>query len=274
VVTRASIIAGTTAFHSCRSERSRTLENIRAFYPEESEPLCRRIALRAFRHLVVSSVELLGFGREQPRSRPHIRIINKHLLTEALRQNQGVVLMSAHYGNVGILPFALDGICKSPAYIMRRPKRRVGLFVRQFRAYREKYLKPATNFRALDDSLRGIRTAARLLKQGNAVLEVGDLSWGTGSVSVRIRGMSYDMSRLPASLAIRSGAAIIPVISVRKLNGSYEVIMGAPIEKTAQRFHRESETAITQTFASILGDYLNQYPEQWCWTHRQHTHHP
>lgn len=269
VVLRSALTLGRLAYLVYSSQRELALQNIRACFPEESHSLHERIAIRAFQHMVISAVDLLRFSEGGPNARPRIEVRDLHHVAGAIGNGRGVVLVTAHYGNVGVLPFALEGVSKESAYIMRRATRRVGWVVAKFRSYREAYLKPRSSFHPLESSIRGAVKAGHLLKRGNAIMVVADLTWGSGAISVPFLGIQHSMSRAPASLAILTGAALIPAITLRNIDGTYTVVVGRPIERPRDASRHDAERIMMETFAKTLERCVVSCPEQWFWVHHQ-----
>lgn len=261
-------LMGWIGYCANRASRERAIENVRTCFPQESHRLHRKIAVRGFQHMALSAMDLLRAPEEESEVMRRINVRNKHYITNALREGKGVVLVTGHFGNVSVLPAAFDGISKEPAYIMRRPTRRVSWVIREARAYRDIYLKPRSIFRSLDSSIADALQLAHLLKRGNVVIVLADLTWGSGTVLVDLFGIPYLMSRLPASLAILNGASLIPVMTLRNADGTYEVVVEPPIEKPEGLNHDARQT-MTKNFATILERFVSSSPEQWCWTHRQ-----
>jgi lauroyl/myristoyl acyltransferase len=217
--------------------------------------------------MALSAMDVLRAPEEKSEMMLRINVRNRHYITNALQEG-GVILVTGHFGNVSVLPAAFDGISKEPAYIMRRPTRRVSWIIRQARAYRDNYLKPRSTFRSLDSSSADALELAHLLKRGNVVIVLADLTWGSGTVQVDLFGIPYLMSRLPASLAIINGASLIPVLTCRNADGTYEVTVEPPIKKP-QVLNQDARRVMMQQFARILERFVGASPEQWCWTHRQ-----
>jgi len=264
----AALMLGRLGYWIYRSERKQALKNIRACYPEEPHSTHTCIAMRAFQHMTVTAMELFRFSGDRSYADQVITVRNLHHVTEALDGERGVLLVSAHYGNLPLLPFAFEGICREPAYIMRWPTRKLGQIVAQFRAYRDAYLKPLSSFRSLNSSIGGAVSAGHLLKRGNAVIVVADLTWGSGAVPVTFLGVPHYMSRAPASLSLLTGASLIPAIISRNADGSYEVVVEPPIERPTGTSRRDAELAMTESFAKVLERRVKACPEQWFWMHR------
>lgn len=250
-----------------RSERELAIRNIRACYPNDSSSVHRHVAIRSFQHSVLSALDLLRFADEDRSQWPSIAVKNHERISAAVADGRGVILITAHYGNLSVLPFALKGICADPAYLWHRPTRKVGWAVARFRDYRDSTLRPRTGFHRLESSIRGAMRAIHLLKRGNAVIMGADLTWGSGTVPVRFLGVPYNMSRVPASLSLRTKAALLPITTIRKRDGSYDVVVDEPIENPTATSSRQAEQLMTEAFARILERRVRLCPEQWCWTH-------
>jgi lauroyl/myristoyl acyltransferase len=226
------------------------------------------IAIRSFEHAAVSALDLLRFVEAEPNRWPRITLKNRERITLALSGGRGAILITAHYGSMGIIPFALKGICADPGYLWHRPTRNVGWAIAQFRTYRDLYLKPRSGFHQLDSSMRGAMRAGHLLKSGNVVIMGADLTWGSGAMPITFLGVPYYMSRVPASLSLRINAPLLPVMTIRNSDGSYDVIVGEPIENPIWLSRREAERRMTEAFGLILERQVRSCPEQWCWTNR------
>jgi Kdo2-lipid IVA lauroyltransferase/acyltransferase len=271
VVFGAARIMGRIGFSVNGFSRSRAINNVRTCFPQESYRRQRQIAIKGFQHMTLAAMDLLRAPKANSEAVRCLNIANKHYVTDAVKEGKGVVIVSAHFGNIGVLPAAFDGVSEHPAYIMRRPTRRVSCIINKARAYRDRYLKPRTTFESVDSSIAGAIKLAHLLKRGNVVIVLADLTWGSGAVLVDLFGIPYEMSRLPATLAIKHRVALIPVMTLRNAAGTYEVVVAPPIERPNTPDDM-AESAMTKEFAGILERYVRSSPEQWCWTHQQRWH--
>jgi Kdo2-lipid IVA lauroyltransferase/acyltransferase len=264
---------GSIAFCINRASRKRAIDNVRTCFPYESYFYHRKIALKGFQHVALSAIDLLRMSETNSEVVRRINVTDKHYVLDALKEGKGVVIISAHFGNICMVPAAFDGISEHPAYISRRSARRVSWIIREARAYHDRYLKPRTTFRALESSVANAVKLAHFLKRGNVVIVFADLTYGSGTILVDLFGIPYEMSRLPASLASLNQASLIPVISVRNADGTYEVVVQPPIAKPNSP-DRRARYAMTKEFAAILERYIRSNPGQWCWTHQQRWRKP
>ena len=228
----------------------------------------KQITIRAFQHTILSALDVLRFAGDATAQWPLFTVKNHDRIVAALARGRGVILITGHYGNLGILPFALKGICPNPAYLWHRPTREIAWAVAQFRHYKDSYLRPRSGFHKLDSSIRGLIRAGHLLKRGNAVIMAADLTWGSGVIPLSFLGVPYYMSRVPASISLRTKAPLIPIITVRKPDGCYDVVVEDLIENPKAISNHDAEQIMTERFARILERHVRSRPEQWCWVHR------
>ena len=108
--------------------RKRAIDNVSTCLPYESPQDHKKIARKGFQHMVLLAVDLLRLPETNAEAIQRINVRNKHYVVEALKEGNGVVIISAHFGNICMLPPAFDGLSDHPAYISRRSARRVGWF--------------------------------------------------------------------------------------------------------------------------------------------------
>ena len=259
-------VLGRVAYWLYRKERHLALKNVRTFYPNASSSIQRGIVIRCFKHMVHAAFDLMRFATEESSRWPTITIRHLDRLDAALRGGRGVVLITAHYGNFEMLMFALKELSISPAFLWHKPTSKIGWVVDQFRMYREGIVTRKSGFQPLESSVRGAMKAGHLLKHGNVVIMAADLIWGSGFLTLTFLNKPFRMSRVPASISLRTHASLLPIIAVRQLDGQYDFIVEEPIEHPTTNSQSDAERTMTERFAQILARYVESAPEQWCWT--------
>jgi KDO2-lipid IV(A) lauroyltransferase len=254
-------LLGRAGYLGYGSERRLALWNLRHSFPQASEPWRRRIAVAFFEHLLTSAYEVFHAVHDPAAMEARVEIEHAERLTEALARGRGVVAVSGHFGNFALLPFLLRNASAEPAFIARASKRKVGPLVQAARAYYRESLKPMSGMQVLPSSLSGAREAAQLLRGGNLLLVFADLTWGMGELPLRFLGVDHCVSRAPASLALRTGATLLPMAIVRRRDGSHRLTIDEPIPPG-------TEAAMTATFATLIEERIRTQPEQWYWLHR------
>jgi lauroyl/myristoyl acyltransferase len=114
--------------------------------------------------------DVMRFAADESTHWPAITIDHMERIDAALSKGRGVILMTGHYGNPGILAFALKGMTSSSGFLWHKPTRRVSWVIAQFRRYRHAILAPKTGFEPLESSVRGLMKAGHLLKRRNLVI--------------------------------------------------------------------------------------------------------
>jgi KDO2-lipid IV(A) lauroyltransferase len=104
---------------------------------------------------------------------------------------------------------------------------------------------------------------ARALKANHVVCLLCDRDIGGGGIEVEFFGERTRLPGGPATLALRSGAPLIPVAVYFRGSGHLGVCRPAiPVERSGERL-REDVTRITQAVAKELEALIRVQPEQW-----------
>jgi KDO2-lipid IV(A) lauroyltransferase len=251
------------------SERRLALWNLEHCFPQRSTAWRRRVALRFFEHVVKSAYEVFHAAERPNDVDALLAVENRWRLDEAIAQGQGVVAVTGHYGNFALLPFFLRTATPRTAYIARASKRKVGPLVAASRQYYRESLKPRAGALVLSSDLRGALGAARLLREGNSVVVFSDLVWGSGVAPVTLLGVPHEVSRAPAALALKTGAALLPIFMERTPTGTQRMVVGRAINAPrAACSRRAAEQAMMEEFTALLEGFIRAHPEQWYWLHR------
>ena len=80
-------------------------------------------------------------------------------------------------------------------------------------------------------------------------------------------GKPTSTTSVPARLALRTGAALIPAYCLREASGQYRICIKpeVPIEGGPQ----DAEKATTSQLNRLLEKEFLEHPEQWIWNHRR-----
>jgi lauroyl/myristoyl acyltransferase len=79
-----------------------------------------------------------------------------------------------------------------------------------------------------------------------------DLTWGLGGIQLSFLGQPDYMSRVPAAISLRTNAPLLPNITRRKPDGSYDVVIEDLIENPRAGSKIDAERIMTERFATIL----------------------
>jgi KDO2-lipid IV(A) lauroyltransferase len=71
----------------------------------------------------------------------------------------------------------------------------------------------------------------------------------------------------PALLALRTGAAVFPILAPRQKDGRLKVTVGEEIPLSRSGDLRKDLLDNTARFTKVLEGYIREHPEQWFWAH-------
>ena len=103
-----------------------------------------------------------------------------------------------------------------------------------------------------------VRTLTEALRSNGLVALVCDLEQGPG-VEVRFFGRRATVPGGPAALALKNGAAIIPLAPYSTSPGHYHVHLDAPLELSAE----DTKESVMQRLISRFEVFIRERPDQW-----------
>lgn len=110
--------------------------------------------------------------------------------------------------------------------------------------------------------LEVMRRLERAIAENKAVALLSDRDLKGKGVEVEFFGEVTTLPPGPATLAIRTGAPLLPV-GCYFTNGGYRVVVRPPLEVPVAGSKSERVTAMTQALARQLEDIIRQSPRQW-----------
>lgn len=106
-------------------------------------------------------------------------------------------------------------------------------------------------------------TSLRRLKEGAVLALVCDRDLGGTGVEVEFFGERTTLPGGPATIALRTGAVLVPSAVFVRPDGSHHAVMGAPIDTTRHGRLRDDVVRVTQELAHRMEGSIRQAPEQW-----------
>jgi KDO2-lipid IV(A) lauroyltransferase len=103
----------------------------------------------------------------------------------------------------------------------------------------------------------------RRLRSGGVIGLLCDRDIDRSGIPVRLLGEPTTMSPGPATLALRTGAAVLPTASVDVPGGRVRGIIGEPVTVAPSGSLRADVAALTQAIADALGELIRRFPDQW-----------
>jgi phosphatidylinositol dimannoside acyltransferase len=177
-------------------------------------------------------------------------------LDGALAGGRGVILAAPHLGNWDMAGAWLATRYHLPAAVAE-PVEPPELF-RWFMALREAV---GVEIVPLGDGVAG--AMVRILGENRIVGLICDRDLGRRGVEVEFFGEVTTLPGGPATLALRTGAPILPAASYLLPEGRHRLVFRPPLDTTRRGRVAEDVTRITQSLAGELESLVRAAPDQW-----------
>ena len=259
-------LLGEFAYLSSRKYRRITLSNLKlAFGTGKEKSQLVGIARETYVNLGKGFCEGAGSVRFSPSGmRKLVKLNGKENLDLALESGKGVIAFSAHLGNFVLMGMRLAAEGYPFSFILRDPEsEQVARIFRHVTGYRGVGIISALpRKKAIAESLKHLR-------QNRIVCILGDQRELHSGVSVDFFGHPAGTATGPVVLAMRTGASIVPMFSVREPGDSHMVVI-EPEFKLVLSGDKEKDTYVnTAMLSRIIEGYVARYPSQWFWLHER-----
>jgi len=191
--------------------------------------------------------------------RSTIHIVGEEHLIKALAKNRGVIGLSAHLGIFTVIGARLAAEGYRFTGVVNLPgDPRYAEFLTEIRARAGMETLPGSPRR------EAARQIIKALRQNYIVLIIADRSKRDG-VEVTFLGRPRVAPRGPVTLAIRTGAAILPMFNIRREDGRQVLHIKPEIELPQTGDLMEDVIANVKLFMKELEAMVRRYPDQWNW---------
>ena len=247
---------GRCAYYLFPKRRRLAIANLKQVYGDSYD---KTIPKKLFAHLGMTAVEFLRFAEINSNNLDKfLTFAGFEHLENAVKQKQGILILTAHMGNWELLAAAIGLSGFNANLVVKSVKTKwINDFLTRQRSSKNLKLFSGKNF---------IKDILKQLKLGGIVGVVFDQS------SSRQDGILVPFFGYPAwtykSLAIlsqRPSVVVIPMYAYRDANNHHHAVIEAPI------IHAENETLEERTakYNAWLETAIRKYPDQWLWTHNR-----
>lgn len=261
-------ILGNLAFYLLVRHRRAAIRNITLIYGKEKpEKELREMVRRTFIHASCFGWEILYLYRHNLTGREIGGLIETVQGLEHLRkaygQGKGVVALGAHLGNFAILGRKLDSLGFPNTAIMRqlRDAKLENIFDIIRLRFGQHWIPKLPVSRAIKESIAW-------LKEGKILMLYMDQRSGKG-VEVDFMGITTPTPTGAAVFALKTGAAVLPIVNVQDGNGLCKLIIGEEIPLVKTGGHKRDILVNTERFNKAIEKYIRLYPDQWFWFHNR-----
>ena len=242
--------------------RRRSVRNLRVvFGPSIDEKTAVGIAERSLRNFFYDCVEIgLALVANDDDVRKEIEVVGREHLDQALARGRGVMVLSAHFGNFFLIGcrLALEGY--SAHVMVNQP--RDGQFANLMDEYRLQVRQKTIHARPREEAIREL---SNVLRRNQVAVVISDEFRKGEGARVSFFGKTVIARRGPATLALRTKAAIVPATMVRQANNSLKLIIEPALEFEPNQRPRDAVQRNTERMVRWLEQVIRAYPEQWNW---------
>jgi KDO2-lipid IV(A) lauroyltransferase len=259
-----SVSAGAAylGFYLFRSFRKRSTRNLSFALGEQLDPpeigaMVRRSLKNFFRDFVE-----LGFAFESSTEqiRAEIPIRGREHLEAALAKGKGAIALSAHLGNFLLVGtrLAAEGFS---TYVLINPPRNNRL-ARLRADYRMKIGQRTIHARPRREAFREL---VQVLRRNEVAVVIADEYRSASGIDVPFFGRPVLARRGPATLALRTGAALVPIYLIRERSGKLTLMIEPEIELFRSGMIQADVKENTLRITQRLERTVRSYPDQWNW---------
>lgn len=262
---KAGGILGLLLFHAWRRRRMIAIGNIeRALraggltIDESPEVIAKKSFMNLGRSFAETAKIYYGLGRGIIDG---VEIKGLENYERAKSKGRGVILLTGHCGNWELMALTSGVKCDPISVVARaqdnpylnslleRVRRRFGNSVI--------YKKGA---------LRGI--LSEMKKNGSVGILMDQAVIEEEGYKIDFLGMPAWTSRMPALIARRTGAAVIPAFIARK-NGNHLITVYPEVALSGDENPEQALIEDTKSFSRFIEDYIKDHPTEWLWIHRR-----
>jgi len=235
---------------------------LQAAFPSRSAAECRSIARKTFAHFgrsLTLTLKLSTLSAEQIRTR--VTYDGDERVREALKAGRGVLLITGHFGYWELMAVAHPLMLPSMS-VLARPLDNPYLHrllerTRMQTGNRVIYRRGA------------VRRVLRALNANDMIAILIDQHiQPVDAVTVQFFDRPAATTSAVAALALRTGAAVIPMFGVPTGDGRCRVVYEHPIELPGPG-SPDPVVELTQRCTDVLEMYVRRQPEYWLWMHRR-----
>ncbi len=255
-------ILGTLLFIGTPRRQRLADANLQAVFGNRFSPAeRRRIRLAVSRNLCKLFLELFKLPTlDQEDIRRLVPVRGLERLQKVSARGKGCILLTAHFGNWELLGARAAAEGLDVAVVARDASdARVASLVNRCRE--------SAGLRVLSrDDLRGM---LRHLRANGFLGILPDQHAKSGAMRMTFLGRPAWVPRGPATLALRTGCALLVAFCVRQDNDELVAEVAGEVDVDVPEDREEAIMVVTEGINRLLEEEIRRRPEQWLWLHNR-----
>ncbi len=240
--------------------KRRVVKNLSAAFGESYSLATKKGLARGVQEQFIQNLlDCFGQISDHEHARRTITIAGMEYLQSALQGGKGVIALGAHIGNFVLLGTRVGLEGHRFHTLFRIPDdRRIKKAIARYLPHYHQSVIPSLPRRA------AVRSILAALKRNEIVYILGD-NLKKGRIEALLFGQRVPSPRGPVSLALRSGAPLVPMYLVRQYHGAMELVIEPEVEMVRNGALANDIAENTQRVVLYLESLIRRYPDQWNW---------
>lgn len=258
---RLSIVFAIVFYYIIPIRKQVTLKNLHKAFPEYSETEIKKIAFGSYKSFSITLVEMLYIPymtREQIENAIYCE--NAELIQKYYKRNNGLILLSGHFGNWEYIALSVSAQINIPFHVVVKSQRNpyVDAYLNKGRT---RWINKVVPLGAT------IRKVYSELKAKNIIAMVADQRGPAEGMRVNFFRQQSSIYPGPAQLAIKTKAPILYGLAIRSSDYSYKAqIFEISVENLPEDEEKQIQE-VSQRHMAFLESVIRKHPEQWLWMH-------
>jgi KDO2-lipid IV(A) lauroyltransferase len=245
------------------SVSSRARRNLKAAFPEKSDAEIEAIVLEMWDNLGRTVAEYPHLDKLSIKGTdPRIVIDGTAISNAAIAAGNGVMFASGHFGNWEIMPAVAMQLGYDGALVYRPQN---NPYVDNWVVRQRGKLGPKEH---IGKGARGTRRVFTLLRNAKSIFLLVDQKTNEG-IPVTFFGRDAMTTPLPAALALKMGATLLPTSNERLKGARFKMRIREAVQITPSGNHDEDVRALTAKITETIEQIVRERPSQWLWIHRR-----
>ena len=242
------------------------LENLHMAFPDYNEKKLKSIAFDSYKSFAITLAEILYMpAMSKEDIKKQVVCSNHELIKKKYEENNGVILLSAHFGNWEYIATSVAAQLNISFSVIIKPQRNpyVTNWMNKARTKWNNEIVPLGI---------SIKQTYQTLKDKKIVAMVADQRGPEESIKIKFFRSELSVHTGPAILSLKTGAPILYGISVRQADYSYRTVITEISKENLPDANEEKIKELSQRHMTYLESYIKKYPEQWLWMHKRWKH--
>ena len=238
-------------------------ENLKLAFPGISDKEINTIVKGCYVNVITVIAEFFYMNKlSMDKLGKLLKVENIGLIEEKLKNGNGLIFISGHYGNWELTAYGVPKLINSSLNVVvkEQTNKRVNEGIEKIRS---------SGGNRMLDMRNSIREILTILKNNGMVAMLGDQSAPKENVKVDFFIKGVPTFEGTAKIAIKTGAAVLFGISVRNDDGTYRLTFHEIDTSKYKDTSEENVKALTQEHTDLLVKYIKQRPDHWLWFHRR-----